>query len=101
MKSKVNKSADRVSSIEDAIRMMERISGAAKDGGKGILQSFIELEEKVKGYCEETFTLKAEFTALLKRFDDGGGGGSGGSSKKIEQQLDLLGKRMLKHDKDF
>ena len=81
MKSKVNKASDRVSNIEDAVRLMDRLAGAGKDGGKGILQSFIELEDKVKGYCDETFTLKAEFAALVKRFEDGGGSGGSGGSK--------------------
>ena len=82
MKSKVNKAADRVSNIEDAVRLMDRMAGAGKDGGKGVLQSFIELEDKVKGYCEETFTLKAEFAALVKRFESGERAGDG--LKKIE-----------------
>ena len=60
----MGKLTDRVTSLEDALRLMERINGANKDGGKGILESFIELENKIKGFCDEKFATANDFTSL-------------------------------------
>lgn len=43
---------------------MERMSNASADGGKGILDSLNELEDRIKGYCKENFALQADLKGL-------------------------------------
>ena len=37
------------------MKLMERMSNASSDGGKGIMQSFVELEDRIKDFCSESF----------------------------------------------
>jgi hypothetical protein len=60
----MSKLAERVSSVEDALRLMERINSSGSDGGKGILESFTELEDKIKAFCDEKFALNTDFDTL-------------------------------------
>ena len=38
------------------MKLLERMNNATADGGKGIMQSFVELEERIQAFADDKFT---------------------------------------------
>lgn len=61
---KINKCITRVQSVEDAIKLVERLSSSSSDGGKGVVQLFSDLENRMKAFTADNFADGVTFKKL-------------------------------------
>ena len=69
--SKLGKHNDRITALEDAMRLMERLSssgsGAANSASLPLLDTLKDQEKRIKEWCAEMFPEKESFNAQSER----------------------------------
>lgn len=67
-KSQLVKHNDRITALEDNLKLLERMGRpASEDGGSGLMESLNDLEKRLKDWSELNF---APFESTNKRFQD-------------------------------
>ena len=83
-KSQLMKHNDRITALEDNIKLLERMGRpASEDGGAGLMESLNDLEKRMKDWSEENF---APRESTNKRLED------------LENALKALTERVDGHD---
>lgn len=103
--SKYEKIVTKCQAIEDTMKLMERMSNASADGGKGIMQSFVELEDRIKDFCKENFAAGPAFLELKDDFSKRVGLLEDHNMqhlrrlKGLDEMTEMIQKRTAKHEK--